>query len=186
MASFSVSAIVTQAARMPAAFALTAASGAISVSRPIGVTAKQTSNPLYLVRVCRAIRSSVYRRLKRHFAFRASCGSLTPDPIAEERSKALLYCLAQPVWEEDGSPGAQESASKGGCHAPCLSLFSYTYSIRLEPYPVQPRSGQPRPQSSGHGIYRAYIRLPGGVPRSDRRLRAEIHTSRGSDACGKV
>src|SRR5258708_39333192 len=104
----------------------------------MGVTPKQSSNLLYPIRGCRAIRSSVYRRLKRHFAFRASWSSLTADPIAEERSKALLYRLAQPVWEEDGSPGAQESASKGGCHATYLSLCSYKYSIQLESSPGQP------------------------------------------------
>src|SRR5260370_23204962 len=70
--------VVIQAARISMALDRPAtANGASSLSRPMGVTPKQTSNLLYLRRVGTPNRSLLYRRAEQRFAFGGSSSSLT-------------------------------------------------------------------------------------------------------------
>src|SRR5437879_6954891 len=103
--------------------------------------------------------------------------SITCTRLQQKLRKVLKDKTARPI---------ARVSIQGECHASCWSLFSYPYSTRPEPYAVQSGPGQPRPQGPDRGFCRAYVRLPGGVPRWNRVLRAEIHSPGGSDACGKV
>src|SRR6266481_4114017 len=155
IANFNVSTIVTQAVRMPAALdgLLVAARGAISVIRPMGVTPKQTSNLLCLIRVRSSNRSLL-------------C-------YIDVRAGTLLSAF----------PGvALRPAQSQGELRPRPLLYRVGRSIRVN----QRIRRLARPQGPDRGFCRAYVRLPGGVPRWNRVLRAEIHSPGGSDACGKV
>jgi len=105
--------IVTQAVLMPAALdgLLVTARGAISVIRPMGVTPKQTSNPLCVIRVRSSNRSLLYRRWKRHFAFGFSWSSLTPGSGQSLSSGGRpTHCTA--LWRSSGKKMALQARER--------------------------------------------------------------------------
>src|SRR5882724_11447344 len=111
--NFNVSTIVTQAVRMPAALdgLLVTARGAISVIRPMGVTPKQTSNLLCVIRVRSSNRSLLYRRWKRHFAFGFSWSSLTPGSGQSLSSGGRpTHCTA--LWRSSGKKMALQARER--------------------------------------------------------------------------
>src|SRR5713226_4107979 len=157
----------------------------------MGITPKQTSNLLQLIRMGLPIRSLLYRRAEQPFAIGVSLSSLTCGAAQSRRfSGRRPYCtvLRGQPGEEDGVVCPQCSATKGGLYGSHWSLFSYTYSTAIELLTLRPGSGKACRQGAGDRLWprRTELRPPCGIPCRGRLLRAAIYPPGRSHACRKV